>query len=94
MEYQSILAELQRQQEVCLQKLRLPNIQLPNYPSPISLKTPPSIELEGEEVEYYLDKFEKIEKERSTGCNYTSAKNARNRGIRTTTALSYPNGGI
>ena len=61
-EYQSILAELRRQQEVCLQKLRLPNIQLPNYPSPISLKTPPSVELEGEEVEYYLDKFEELKK--------------------------------
>ena len=61
-EYQSILAELQRQQEVCLQKLSLPDVPLPNYPSPISLKTPPSVELEGEELEYYLDKFEEIKR--------------------------------
>ena len=56
------MAELQRQQEVCLRKLNLPDVPLPDYPSPISLKTPPSVELEGEEVEYYLDKFEEIKR--------------------------------
>ena len=35
---------------------------IPNYPSPVSVKTPPSVELEKEEIEYYLDKFEEIQK--------------------------------
>ena len=42
--------------------LKLPNTPIPNYPSPVSVKTPPSVELEKEEIEYYLDKFEEIQK--------------------------------
>ena len=42
--------------------LKLPNAPIPNYPSPVSVKTPPSVELEKEEIEYYLDKFEEIQK--------------------------------
>ena len=62
LEYQSILAELKRQLVVCQRMLKLPNAPIPNYPSPVSVKTPPSIELEKEEIEYYLDKFEEIQK--------------------------------
>ena len=62
MEYQSILAELKRQLAVCQRMLKLPNAPIPNYPSPVSVKTPPSVELEKEEIEYYLDKFEEIQK--------------------------------
>ena len=62
LEYQSILAELKRQLTVCQRMLKLPNAPIPNYPSPVSVKTPPSVELEKEEIEYYLDKFEEIQK--------------------------------
>ena len=62
MEYQSILAELKRQLAVCQRMLKLPNAPIPNYPSPVSVKTSPSVELEKEEIEYYLDKFEEIQK--------------------------------
>ena len=62
LEYQSILAELKRQLAVCQRMSKLPNAPIPNYPSPVSVKTPPSIELEKEEIEYYLDKFEEIQK--------------------------------
>ena len=46
LEYQSILAELKRQLAVCQRMLKLPNAPIPNYPSPVSVKTPPSVELE------------------------------------------------
>ena len=62
LEYQSILAELKRQLTVCQRMLKLPNAPFPNYPSPVSVKIPPSVELEKEEIEYYLDKFEEIQK--------------------------------
>ena len=62
LEYQSILADLKRQLVVCQRMLKLPNAPIPNYPSPVSEKTPPSEELEKEEIEYYLDKFEEIQK--------------------------------
>ena len=40
LEYQSILAELKRQLAVCQRILKLPNAPIPNYPSPVSVKTP------------------------------------------------------
>ena len=61
LEYQSILAELKRQLAVCQRILKLPNAPIPNYPSPVSVRTP-SVELEKEEIEYYLDKFEESQK--------------------------------
>ena len=53
---------MKRQLVVCQRMSKLPNAPIPNYPSPVSVKTPPSVELEKEEIEYYLDKFEEIQK--------------------------------
>ena len=59
LEYDNMKRDLEEKRKYCFQMLLLPNQEIPKYPTPPSVKTPPS-ELDEEQVNYYLDKSEEL----------------------------------
>ena len=61
LEYDNMKRDLEGKRKYCFQMLLLPNQEIPKYPMPPSVKTPSS-ELDEEQVNYYLDKSEELQK--------------------------------
>ena len=59
LEYDDMKRDLEGKRKYCFQMLLLPDQEIPKYPTPPSVKTPPS-ELNEEQVNYYLDKSEEL----------------------------------
>ena len=59
LEYDNMTRNLEEKRKYCFQMLLLPNQEIPKYPTPPSIRTPPS-ELDEEQVNYYLDKSEEL----------------------------------
>ena len=59
LEYDNMKRDLEGKRKYCFQMLLLPDQEIPKYPMPPSIKTPSS-ELDEEQVNYYLDKSEKL----------------------------------
>ena len=57
--YDNMKRDLEEKRKYCFQMLLLPDQEIPKYPTPPTVKTPPS-ELDEEQVNYYLDKSEEL----------------------------------